>query len=280
MSRLHSYSLGNQLLIALQKPEATHVGGQGMWKSIGRQLLPAEERGSGISIFRPISGFRDRADVNGFPVLRDDGKPLRDRVVIMYSAATVYDVPQTSGTPLPEDMIAQNLSGDVPRGFEEDTDLSIGRIGYALSEEELTGGRKGSTTTNGSKRIVIKAGLPPSERVRAKMHEVGHVAAGHVNEQHYLECHTGAGGMSSSMEVEADSIGHVMLRMNSMNPNSGISQYAAGWASVQSDDPDVVKNTAAGVLRAVKTLISEHDWRNAITLERPPAEPRNSSACR
>lgn len=274
MSRFHSYSFANQMLIAIQKPDATHVGGKGMWKSLGRELLPASERGAGISIFRPVTGYRNRVDSDGNPVLDDDGKPIRERAVFKYSATTIYDISQTKGKALPDGGNV-TLSEEVPEGLEEDIDSCIERLGYSLSEEPMSGSRKGYTTVDGSKRIVVREGLTPAERTRVKLHEVGHVVAGHVDGDRYAEYHTGSGGQRGAMEVEADSISHVMLRMNGMNPIESTSRYAAGWASVQSDDPDVVKNAAAGVQKAVKTLIAEHGWRNVSLPEKPEYRPQS-----
>jgi len=51
MSRFHDYSWNNQLLIMLQKPDATHVAGFNAWKDLGRWVKKGE---TGIAIFAPI----------------------------------------------------------------------------------------------------------------------------------------------------------------------------------------------------------------------------------
>jgi len=38
-SRFHEYSLGNQLLIAMQRPDATYVAGFHAWLKLGRHVL-------------------------------------------------------------------------------------------------------------------------------------------------------------------------------------------------------------------------------------------------
>lgn len=38
MARFHRYSYRNTLLIMMQMPEVTHVGGIGMWNRMGRQV--------------------------------------------------------------------------------------------------------------------------------------------------------------------------------------------------------------------------------------------------
>ncbi len=51
MSRFHRYSFGNILLIALQKPDATHVAGFHTWKKLGRFVKKGE---NGIVIIAPL----------------------------------------------------------------------------------------------------------------------------------------------------------------------------------------------------------------------------------
>lgn len=277
MSQFHHYSMANQMLISIQKPDATHVGGKTMWRQMGRELKPFEERGHGISIFRPVTGWKDRTDRQGNVLRGADGKPLRDRVVFKYSTSTIYDISQTTGDPLPDGGIVE-LSETPPPGLESDADTAIESFGYTLHEEELREGFGGYTTLHGPKRVVVRKGLSDAERVRVKFHELGHIAADHVNKDRFDEYHTGAGGQRGAMEIEAESIAHVMLRMNGMQPTERTSRYVAGWSTVQGGDPEAVKNAAAGVQRAVKTLISEHGWQNVQVPERPEYVPKKRPA--
>src|SRR5690349_10560235 len=50
-SRFHSYSFGNVLLIAWQRPGATQVAGYRKWQEMGRQVRKGER---GISILAPM----------------------------------------------------------------------------------------------------------------------------------------------------------------------------------------------------------------------------------
>src|SRR5579872_1866600 len=49
--RFHSYSWGNCLLIALQRPDATRIAGYRKWQDMGRQVRKGEK---GIVILAPI----------------------------------------------------------------------------------------------------------------------------------------------------------------------------------------------------------------------------------
>src|SRR5437879_1303026 len=50
-AKFRTYSLNNQLLIALQRPEASRVAGYRAWQQLGRQVRKGER---GIAIFAPV----------------------------------------------------------------------------------------------------------------------------------------------------------------------------------------------------------------------------------
>src|SRR5258707_11760464 len=53
MARFHTYSFGNIMLIARQKPDATNVAGPSTWNSLGRFVRRGEK---GIFILAPMVG--------------------------------------------------------------------------------------------------------------------------------------------------------------------------------------------------------------------------------
>ena len=55
MARFRSYSFGNILEIARQKPDATRVAGFWKWKELGRSVKKGEK---GIRILAPIIGVK------------------------------------------------------------------------------------------------------------------------------------------------------------------------------------------------------------------------------
>jgi hypothetical protein len=59
MSRFHTYSCGNILEIARQKPDATRVAGLYAWNQLGRKVKKGEK---GIRILAPIIGVRRKKD--------------------------------------------------------------------------------------------------------------------------------------------------------------------------------------------------------------------------
>jgi N-terminal domain of anti-restriction factor ArdC len=58
MAKFHTYSFGNIMLIARQKPEATNVAGVRTWNSLGRFVTRGEK---GILILAPMVGKNRKA---------------------------------------------------------------------------------------------------------------------------------------------------------------------------------------------------------------------------
>src|SRR5580658_10913651 len=59
MAKFHSYSFGNIMLIARQKPDATNLAGFRTWNSLGRFVKRGEK---GILILAPMVGRRSTKD--------------------------------------------------------------------------------------------------------------------------------------------------------------------------------------------------------------------------
>ena len=90
MARFQRYSWGNIMLIASQKPNATHVAGLQAWHKLGRFV---KKRENGILILAPI--IRRKAD-------NSESEPDESSVAVGFRAAYVFDISQTDGQPLPE----------------------------------------------------------------------------------------------------------------------------------------------------------------------------------
>lgn len=97
MSRFHRYSLHNVLLIAAQRPDATHVAGFRKWAEMERHVVKGAK---GIAILAPLIR-RARGDTSseegaGEEAVEPGGVLRGFRVVY------VFDVTDTDGKPLPE----------------------------------------------------------------------------------------------------------------------------------------------------------------------------------
>lgn len=79
--QFHRYSFGNQVLIAMQFPDAKEIAGYRSWQALGRQVRKGEK---GIRILAPMK-FAAKE--------RDDGSERPGRV--LFRAVSVFDVSQT-----------------------------------------------------------------------------------------------------------------------------------------------------------------------------------------
>jgi len=118
MAKFHDYSIGNQLLIMLQRPEATRVAGFNTWKDMDRWVKSGEK---GIAILAPI--FQPRATCpacgarlpRGARFCSECGKTVEIEVEVSpryFKVVYVFDVSQTEGKPLPEVEVPV-LTGDI-----------------------------------------------------------------------------------------------------------------------------------------------------------------------
>ena len=104
----HTLSLGNQLMLALQCPDATLVGGFRQWKAQGRSVRKGEH---GHMIWIPIGTGEADADTPQPSEIEgeDDAKPARLRFIV----GTVFDVSQT-----------QESAGDALASYTEYTEVA------------------------------------------------------------------------------------------------------------------------------------------------------------
>ena len=96
MSKFHDYSIGNLMLIMLQKPEATRVAGYTTWKELDRFVRKGEK---GIAILAPCMPPKKTKVVE--PEDEED-EGLVEVTPIYFKVVHVFDISQTEGQELPE----------------------------------------------------------------------------------------------------------------------------------------------------------------------------------
>ena len=230
MSQFHNYSFNNTLLIAMQKPDATLVAGYGAWqKNFNRQVKRGEK---GIKIIAPVM-VRKKEELEKFdsetnePILRPDGQPETEEVehiITRFRVATVFDISQTEGEPLPE-LDTPELIGSV-ENFEIFM-RAIKRVSPApIRYAEIEGNTKGYYD-NGDKEIVIQEGMSESQTMETGIHEVTHAIC------HDRELMEEAGEKKNQMtkEVEAESVAYTVCSYFGLDTSDYSFPYIAGWSS-------------------------------------------------
>lgn len=112
MSKFHEYSIGNLILIMLQKPDATRVAGYSTWKDLYRWVKKGEK---GIAILAPCMPPKKKELEPSESVNAPDAKEKQEEETeirpIYFKVVYVFDVSQTEGKPLPEFEVPP-LTGD------------------------------------------------------------------------------------------------------------------------------------------------------------------------
>ena len=112
MANFHTYSFGNVLLIARQRPQATHVAGIRTWNELGRRVKRGEK---GIAILAPMIGKRRKKENT------DAGteEEANTSTLLGFRRVFVWDEFQTEGASLPDDWRghrrSRSLSGSLAR---------------------------------------------------------------------------------------------------------------------------------------------------------------------
>ena len=177
MSQFHNYSFNNTLLIAMQKPDATLVAGYQAWqKKFKRQVKKGEK---GIQIIAPAP-IREKEEIEKFdpetnePILRPDGQPETEEVVHIiprFRIATVFDVSQTYGEPLPE-LETPELMGNV-ENYEVFMQALREISPVPIRFDEIESGAKGYYSTV-NKETVIQRGMSEMQTMKTGIHETTH----------------------------------------------------------------------------------------------------------
>jgi hypothetical protein len=102
IGRFHRHSLRNVMLIASQKPTATHVAGFHAWHKLGRFVMKGEK---GILILAPIVRRKNES--------AEQNETDESSTPVGFRAAYVFDISQTDGQELPT---IGSVDGD-PRGY-------------------------------------------------------------------------------------------------------------------------------------------------------------------
>ena len=156
MARFHRYSLHNIMLIASQRPNATHVAGFQTWKQLGRFVKTGAK---GILILAPLPPRKD-AEASD----REEGT---ERAAVHFRAVYVFDVADTDGNPLPE---LGNAEGD-PSGHTERLKAFIVNRGIQLEYSDAIYPAQGQCSLG---KIMLLPGQSAAEEFATLAHEAAH----------------------------------------------------------------------------------------------------------
>lgn len=227
MSKFHSYSYRNCMLIAMQNPAATLVAGFHAWKTkFGRTV----DRGQkGMQILAPIiydkKEWKQKLDSDGEPLYNENGEKQMEEVTekqMRFRVVTVFDVAQTSGKPLPE--LATELDGSVEQyellfeALKSVTDATI--VVEPFGQSETAKGYYSRTDHS----IHIKDGMSQVQTLKTAIHEAAHSIL-HQDEQAAKD------KTPETKECEAESVAFIVCNHFGVDTSDYSFPYLATWAS-------------------------------------------------
>ena len=253
MSKFHTYSFGNVMLILMQNPAASRVAGFHTWKKDFGRNVKAHENGLKIFAPSPYRRFveQDKLDKNGKPVLDATGKPLRERTLVQYMRfriVTVFDVSQTEGKELPSIGVSE-LSGNVDQ-FGELANAITSVSPVPILYEAPHGAAKGCFN-HVTEEILIRPGMSQKQTVKTMLHEISHATLHRrkKNDPPSKDQHT--------REVEAESVAYVVCQHFGIDTSDYSFGYVAGWSKGKELDElkaslDTIRSCAAGLIDAIE----------------------------
>ena len=233
MAHFHQYSLGNILLIARQKPEATHVAGMFTWNQLGRRVKRGEK---GIAILAPMVG-KNRKNRNKNANAKGTDQ---DTITLLgFRRVYVWDQLQTEGAPLPSIGEVTGEAGvylDRLREFVQEQGITI----------EFTNDIAPALGAAFGKTIRLLPGQTGAEELATLVHEFAHLALKHGERR--------TATTKTVRETEAEAVSFVVSKAIGLNPATSVSyiQLYHGNAELLMESLEVVQQTSAVILAAIK----------------------------
>lgn len=246
-SRFHHYSVGNQILISLQKPDATSVAGFTTWKTLGRNVCQGEKA---IKILCP-SPYRkkvleeEKDPYTGKVVLNSDGNPktkVSTIIIQSFKVGNVFDISQTEGKELPQ--LVKQLTGDV-QGYVDLMAALHAVSPVPITIQKINGAANGFYDRS-ERKIAIKEGLSELQTVKTGIHEITHAVLHDENTKD-----------PSTREVEAESTAYIVCSHFGVPVDDYSLGYVAGWSS--SRDIPELRASMETIRSTASTLINKID---------------------
>jgi len=174
MSKFHDYSIGNLILIMLQKPDATRVAGFSTWKDLYRWVKKGEK---GIAILAPCMPPKgNKPEPTEAGVRKENEEKQEDETEIRpiyFKVVYVFDVSQTEGKPLPE-VEVPSLTGEANEELFEQVMRLAESQGLEVSFESKPNQDPDIKGFYVGKTIWVRPEESRAQQLKTLLHEVAH----------------------------------------------------------------------------------------------------------
>lgn len=176
-SKFHKYSFVNQLLIAMQRPDATYVTGFRTWLDLGYAAS------TGLWIWMPVPPKRKAIEEWKDAGADPDKKPrTRFRMGPVFDRSQVDPLPAPAQPAVLEPPISPVDGDDLHWAFEPLTAIAT-QNGYSVLTDLVLDSSIGGYCDIGHRRIAINANNSVNQRVKTLVHELSHMLMQEVREQ-------------------------------------------------------------------------------------------------
>lgn len=243
-SAFHDYSYRNTLLIQMQCPHATHVAGYRTWQTeFDRHVQEGE---SAIWIWRPIITNKC-PECGNSPSYHDSIECEYDETdpeewsegVVAFRTASVFDVSQTEGKPLPE--LPSDAEGDADELLDDMIEAADGLSADVeiVPTDEWDHGTANGVCDTSAREIEIK------DRENAA------VAGSLAHEYAHALLHGDDDTTEQDRELEAEAVAYVVGRHFGLDMG-GSGFYLAAW---ENDDAEAIRGRLDRINKTAQKII-------------------------
>ena len=282
MSKFHSYSFNNTLLIAMQGGQL--VAGYNKWRDDFHRNVKKGEKAIKILAPAPFKAKKEvqKLDAQGRPVMGKDGKPVTEVQEIQVPAfkiVSVFDVSQTEGEPLPS-IGVEELTGSVERYgefFKALEQTSPVPIGF----EDIPSGSHGYYHLT-EKRIAIQEGMSELQTLKTAIHEIAHSKL-HAIDPEAPAIEQADRPDSRTREVQAESVAYAVCQHYGLDTSDYSFGYVAGWSSGKDlkelkASLETIRATAHELITTIDGHLAQLQKERQAQQEQPQAAPLEQAA--
>ena len=282
MSKFHSYSFNNTLLIAMQGGQL--VAGYNKWRDDFHRNVKKGEKAIKILAPAPFKAKKEvqKLDAQGRPVMGKDGKlvtEVQEIQVPAFKIVSVFDVSQTEGEPLPS-IGVEELTGSVERYgefFKALEQTSPVPIGF----EDIPGGSHGYYHLT-EKRIAIQEGMSELQTLKTAIHEIAHSKL-HAIDPEAPAIEQADRPDSRTREVQAESVAYAVCQHYGLDTSDYSFGYVAGWSSGKDlkelkASLETIRATAHELITTIDGHLAQLQKERQAQQEQPQAAPLEQAA--
>jgi antirestriction protein ArdC len=227
----HTYSFHNQLMIAMQCPEATRVAGFRKWLEIGYAVRKGEKA---IRIWAPCPPSRKQVERRRREGAKPDEEPRTYfRLVPVFDASQVAPLPEFPGEPVPLEPPHEPIAGD---GLADRVPLLVefaDSLELEVAIEKIAGAASGYHEPATGRIVVEDVGpeFSPNAQVSVLIHELAHASV-------RIDRREGDPKLGyAEEEVVVESVAYSVCASLGLDSSASAVPYVAGWAERAAGDP-------------------------------------------